>query len=50
MSNDLERIGDAVATLLGGGATDKEVIINRVQMIASTPQYTDKITGMIFSK
>ncbi len=45
MSNNLEKIEDAVATLLGGGATDREEIINTVKMIALTPQYNDKITA-----
>lgn len=44
MSNTLERIEDAVATLLGGGATERGVIINTVKIIASTPQYAGKIT------
>jgi hypothetical protein len=43
MSNNIEKIEDAVATLLGGGATNREIIINTVKMIASTPQYMGNI-------
>jgi hypothetical protein len=45
MSNNLERIEDAVATLLGGGATDREAIINTVKLITSTSPYAGNITG-----
>ncbi|WP_340123261.1 Z1 domain-containing protein [Methylobacter svalbardensis] len=43
MSNDLERIEDAVATLLGGGVTERKVIITMVNTIAALPQYAGKI-------
>ena len=44
MSDDLERIEDAVATLLGGGVTKRDEIIILVKMIVSSPQYSGKIT------
>ncbi len=39
MNENLEKIEDSVATLLGGGSTDRETIIDFIQKIAHIQQY-----------
>jgi len=44
MSEIIERIEDAVAMLLGGGATDRDAILNTVMALANCPQYSGKLS------
>jgi len=46
MSENIEKIEDAVAILLGGGSTDREMIITMIRTVANSPQYTGSITDV----